>query len=78
MARPIWFRADTTGLAAYPVTWQGYVLIALYLAGLIAAAVILLPRMGQGNMSPLWWFLAITAFLTVALVAIALATTARR
>lgn len=60
-----WFPAKTYGWGwGIPGTWEGWVVMVTYMAGMLAGALYFLPRYGQGV------FLAYTFVLNVALVAI--------
>lgn len=68
-SRPYWFPAKTHGWGwGAPVTWQGWLTLAAYLSGLIAAGVVFAP-----GSRPVEFF-ACVAGLSVALLLICLKT----
>jgi len=44
--RHYWFRAKSYGWGWFPVTWQGWAVLAVFLALVMAGAVLVLPRFG--------------------------------
>jgi hypothetical protein len=70
-----WFRPKPVGYGAYPVTWQGWLVVGAFLAGLALAAILLLalPAARPDGM-PLvnfFIFLKIVLVLLIGLVAVA-------
>ena len=63
----LWFRRKIYGWGWFPITWQGWLVIALYVVAIITLALVLLPKNGQEFPGI---FIASVAILTIVLIVI--------
>ena len=60
-----WFKPHTYGFGAYPVTWEGWALTSIYVAGVVTFAQAAFERPIAADIPPLALFAGATALLTL-------------
>ncbi len=67
--KTLWFRAKRYGYGWYPVTWQGWAIIALYVVGLLGSVYTFNPSFEHQDTVPVG-FLVQVVVLTIFLISI--------
>lgn len=55
MANKLWFRAKRYGWGWYPLTWQGWLILVMYVFGLLGFAIEARQNIKTGNLTINFW-----------------------